>query len=49
MRLPEAQLRAEWSQRLEQLKTGLTLGREALAQRAQNKSDGGVSGNGDRG
>ncbi|PPU12021.1 hybrid sensor histidine kinase/response regulator [Xanthomonas arboricola pv. corylina] len=49
MRLPEAQLRAEWSQRLEQLKTGLKLGREALAQRAQNKSDGGVSGNGDRG
>ncbi|MCS3748735.1 two-component system sensor histidine kinase RpfC [Xanthomonas arboricola] len=49
MRLPEAQLRAEWSQRLEQLKTGLTLGREALAQRARNKSDGGVSGNGDRG
>ncbi|WP_226427787.1 ATP-binding protein [Xanthomonas sp. NCPPB 2865] len=49
MRLPEAQLRAEWSQRLEQLKNGLKLGREALAQRAQNKSDGGVSGNGDRG
>ncbi|NIK43939.1 ATP-binding protein [Xanthomonas arboricola] len=49
MRLPEAQLRADWSQRLEQLKTGLKLGREALAQRAQNKSDGGVSGNGDRG
>ncbi|WP_228601046.1 ATP-binding protein [Xanthomonas arboricola] len=49
MRLPEAQLRAECSQRLEQLKTGLKLGREALAQRAQNKSDGGVSGNGDRG
>ncbi|WP_258079128.1 ATP-binding protein [Xanthomonas arboricola] len=49
MRLPEAQLRAEWSQRLEQLKTCLKLGREALAQRAQNKSDGGVSGNGDRG
>ncbi|NJC01864.1 ATP-binding protein [Xanthomonas arboricola] len=49
MRLPEAQLRAEWSQRLEQLKAGLKLGREALAQRAQNKSDGGVSGNGDRG
>lgn len=49
MRLPEAQLRAEWSQRLEQLKNGLKFGREALAQRAQNKSDGGVSGNGDRG
>jgi len=47
MRLSDAQLRAHWSQRLEQLKAGLILGREALARRAQMKSEGGVSGNGD--
>ncbi len=49
MHLSEAQLRAEWRQRLEQLKTGLMQGREALAQRARNKSGGGASGNGDLG
>lgn len=47
MRLPEAQLRSEWRQRLEQLKTGLAQGREALAQRARRKTEGGASGNGD--
>ncbi|WP_115559962.1 ATP-binding protein [Xanthomonas arboricola] len=49
MRLSEAQLRTEWRQRLEQLKDGLQQGRDALAQRAQRKSQEGASGNGDLG
>ncbi|OOW60874.1 hybrid sensor histidine kinase/response regulator [Xanthomonas campestris pv. leeana] len=49
MRLSEAQLRAEWRQRLEQLNHGLVQGREVLALRAQKASDGDVTGNGDSG